>query len=211
MDMEEILKQSRIIPVLTIDNVDYAVPLAKALLAGGISVVEVTLRTQAAYNAIKKILKHVPEMLVAATTVLDKEQLIDVAKLGVHYASTPGFSSNLAKQSKQLNLPYLPSVSTVSEIMIARSMELSWLKFFPAEFSGGPNFLSQMASIFPSIKFCASGAIHYNNLSDYLSLNNVAAVAGTWITEEDIINQENWGIITELAVQAKNYQKMIHL
>lgn len=209
MELTQIFERSKIIPVLTIDKIETAIPLANALLAGGISVMEITLRTEIAYDAIKQIISHVPDMLVAATTVLHVEQLSDVAKLGVQYASTPGFSPMLAQQAQQVDLPYLPSVSTVSEVMIAKDMKLETLKFFPAEFSGGPKFLSLMALIFPDIKFCASGSIHYNNFSDYLSLNNVISIAGTWMTEKSMISNENWGVITELAKQAVKYQRTI--
>ena len=188
-----------LIPVVTIVNVDHALPVAKALLAGGIGCIEVTLRTRESMSAIALICEQLPEMIVGAGTVTQPEQVTQLTKLGVQFAVSPGFSSVIAECAATHDLPYLPGVMTPSEVMLAIDHKFSHLKFFPAEMAGGIKMLKMFGHLFPDVQFCATGGINANNMRDYLALSNIFAVGGSWFVSEQLLKDEDWAGITALA------------
>lgn len=202
MEISEILHLSPVIPVVTIKNSRDAIPLAKALLAGGISVIEVTLRTAVALDSIKAIRENVPSIMVGAGTLLESEQFQQAKMAGASFVVSPGLTPSLINAAKQTGLPYLPGAVTPCEIIAAREMGFHTLKFFPAEVSGGIAMLKALLPIFPEIQFCPTGGITRINMNEYLALKNVVAVGGTWIAPENLIEEKNWDAITSLAKAA---------
>ncbi len=199
MSIESLFANTPIIPVVTLHRVEDAAPLAQALLAGGLTAVEIMLRTDVAFSCLQAMRNACPTMRVGIGNVLQQEQLDMAKKQGAAFTSSPGFSPELLQLASVLDLPYLPGVMTVSEMMQARALQANVLKFFPAEAAGGDNFLRAMQAVFSDLKFIASGGIHAQNLQHYLSLTNVLAVGGTWIAPVDLIAAKDWTAITELA------------
>lgn len=199
MSIKSIFAKTPIIPVVTLHRVEDAAPLAKALFAGGLTAVEIMLRTPIAFDCIKAMHSSVPELSVGIGNILAQEELHAAKKAGAVFASSPGFSPELLQLASVLDLPFLPGVMTVSEMMQARELQCLLLKFFPAEAAGGDNFLRAMQVVFSDLMFIASGGIHAQNVQHYLSLPNVLAVGGTWIAPADLIAAQDWGAITELA------------
>ncbi|MCI5145866.1 MAG: keto-hydroxyglutarate-aldolase/keto-deoxy-phosphogluconate aldolase [Candidatus Electrothrix sp. AR3] len=198
----DIFNMSPVIPVIVINKVEHAVPLAKALLAGGIKILEITLRSDAALGSIRRISDEVPEVIVGAGTVLAPEKIKTVAEAGGRFAITPGLTPALLTAAKYATIPLIPGVSTASEVMSALERGFTELKFFPAEAAGGVQKLKSLGGPFPQITFCPTGGISAKNYRKYLELANVACVGGSWIVPPDVIDQENWDKITELAQQA---------
>ena len=202
MTSEEIFNQGPVVPVLVIKDVAHAVPLAKALIAGGIRVLEVTLRTEAALEVIAKIAKEVPEAVIGAGTVTNREQLQQVIDAGAKFAISPGLTSDLLKAGNEGNIALIPGISSISELMTAVDHGYTHLKFFPAEASGGVSALKAIGGPFPDIKFCPTGGISPSNYNDYLALPNVCCAGGSWLAPEDAMINGDWDTITELAKQA---------
>lgn len=200
--MLNVLQKSPIIPVIIIDDANLALPLAQAILAGGIKVLEITLRTPAALQAIKEISTKLPEAIVGVGTILTGEHLQQAKEAGAHFAVSPGLSSNLVEVAKELQLPYLPGVVTATEAMLAQALQLQAVKFFPAEVFGGAKILKAYSQIFPQLQFCPTGGVTLQNLPEYLVLPNVPAVGGTWLAPNELIKQQNWDAITQLVKQA---------
>jgi 2-dehydro-3-deoxyphosphogluconate aldolase/(4S)-4-hydroxy-2-oxoglutarate aldolase len=204
MEMIEILHLSPVIPVVTIHKVADALPLAHALLAGGINVIEITLRTPAAVEAIKIINQTLSSaMVIGAGTLLEPQQFAIAKKAGARFAVSPGLTPELAKAAKEVGLPYLPAAITPSEMMKAREMGFQALKFFPAQPANGLAMLKSLAPVFPDMQFCPTGGITIETMHDYLELKNVVAVGGTWLTAAHLIEQKAWATITELAKQTR--------
>jgi 2-dehydro-3-deoxyphosphogluconate aldolase/(4S)-4-hydroxy-2-oxoglutarate aldolase len=187
---------------MVICNPDHAVPLAQALLAGGIKVLEITLRSDAALEAIRRIRSEVPDALVGAGTVLSGEDLQAVAVAGGRFAISPGLTPNLLKAAEKEAIPLIPGVATASELMMALEAGLSELKFFPAQAAGGVPMLKSLSGPFPQVTFCPTGGVSLHNYKDYLALENVACVGGSWLVPSVSIEQEDWPAITRLAHQA---------
>lgn len=202
MEIAEILHLSTVIPVVTVHDARFALPLARALIAGGVKVIEVTLRSPAAFDAIRVISESLPNIVVGAGTLIAPEQFDKAKAAGARFVISPGLTPALLSAAKKTGLPYLPGVMTVCEIMGAREMGLTALKFFPAEVAGGVGMLKHLAPIFPEMHFCPTGGINRVNMKDYLALENVIAVAGTWITPKNLIDAKNWDAITLLAREA---------
>ena len=202
MTSEEIFSQGPVVPVLVIKNVEHAVPLAKALIAGGIRVLEVTLRTDAALEVIAKIAKEVPEAIIGAGTVTNRAQLQQVIDAGAKFAISPGLTSDLLKAGIEGNIALIPGISSISELMTAIDHGYTHLKFFPAEASGGVKALKAIGGPFPDIKFCPTGGISPSNYNDYLALPNVCCAGGSWLAPEDVMLNGDWDKITALAKQA---------
>ncbi len=198
----EVLNSGPVIPVIVIKNIDHAVPLARALLAGGIRVLEVTLRTDAALEAIRCISDNVPEALVGAGSVLTPEQLKTVAEAGGRFAISPGSTPTLLTAASAAPIPLLPGVATASEVMCAMEQGFTELKFFPAEAAGGVQTIKSLGGPFPRITFCPTGGITAKNYREYLKMTNVACVGGSWIVPTEVIEREDWEKISELAEQA---------
>lgn len=202
MTSEEIFSQGPVVPVLVIKDVEHAVPLAKALIAGGIRVLEVTLRTEAALDVIAKIAKEVPEAIIGAGTVTNREQLQQVIDAGAKFAISPGLTTDLLKAGNEGSIALIPGISSISELMTAVDHGYTHLKFFPAEASGGVKALKAIGGPFPDIKFCPTGGISPSNYNDYLALPSVRCAGGSWLAPEDAMAKGDWDKITELAKQA---------
>jgi 2-dehydro-3-deoxyphosphogluconate aldolase/(4S)-4-hydroxy-2-oxoglutarate aldolase len=176
-----------VIPVITIENARDAVPLARALLAGGLRVVEITLRTPAALDAIRAIVAEVPDVIVGAGTLLSPLDVTRAVEAGAHFLVTPGTPSGLAPALSEAPVPAMPGCATVSEAMALAALGFSVLKFFPAEQSGGVRWLKSVSEPLPHIRFCPTGGINGGNAADYLALRNVIAVGGSWIAPAQAI------------------------
>ncbi|WP_275076931.1 MULTISPECIES: bifunctional 4-hydroxy-2-oxoglutarate aldolase/2-dehydro-3-deoxy-phosphogluconate aldolase [Providencia] len=202
MTAEAILKQGPVVPVIVIKKIEQAVPLAKALVNGGIKVLEVTLRTECAVDAIRLIAQEVPEAIVGAGTVINAKQLADVSQAGAQFAISPGLTDELLAAAVQGNIPLIPGISTVSELMLGMNYGLKEFKFFPAEANGGVKALKAIAGPFSQVRFCPTGGISLANYRDYLALESVLCIGGSWIVPEDALNTGNYEKITQLAQEA---------
>lgn len=199
---EEILSLGPVVPVIVIEKIEDAVPLAKALMAGGVKVLEVTLRTACGLDAIKKIIAEVPGAVVGAGTITSVEQLKEVTAAGVEFIITPGLTPSILKAAVEGTVPVIPGVATIGELMTAKEAGLTAFKFFPAEINGGIAALKAFAGPIPDAKFCPTGGINLKNYRDYLALKNVLCVGGTWFIPTDLIAKGDFAAITELAKQA---------
>ncbi|AXP08690.1 bifunctional 4-hydroxy-2-oxoglutarate aldolase/2-dehydro-3-deoxy-phosphogluconate aldolase [Campylobacter hepaticus] len=202
MQAQQILQINKIIPVITIYDLNTSVELAKALLKGGIRILEITLRTKDAIQAIKLISHEVPQMIVGAGTVLNSKMLEEVKNAGAKFAISPGFNSIFAQEIKDIDIILIPGVATASEIMLALECGYTNLKFFPAQACGGINMLKSFASPFHNVKFCPTGGININNMKDYLNLNNVLCVGGSWLSPKELILEKQWDKITQIAKES---------
>jgi len=200
--LDQLASISPVIPVLTIDRLDDAVPLATALVDGGMPVLEVTLRTPCALTAIEAIATLVPEAQVGAGTVTRPEQLRQIHQAGGHFAVSPGATPALLAAGCETELPLLPGVQTVSDIMLALQAGYQRLKFFPAEAAGGRATLNAFGGPFPELRFCPTGGINATNAKDYLALPNVMCVGGTWLAPATLVNEKRWDDIRHLAATA---------
>jgi 2-dehydro-3-deoxyphosphogluconate aldolase/(4S)-4-hydroxy-2-oxoglutarate aldolase len=200
--LDEILRASPVVPVVVLDDADAAVPLARALVAGGIRVIEVTLRTPAAIDAIGRIAREVPDALVGAGTVLDGDQLAKSRAAGAAFAVSPGYAPRLLDAADASPLPLLPGASTAAEAMSLAERGYRLLKFFPAEPAGGPAYLKALASPLPMLRFCPTGGIDRASAPRYLALGNVVCVGGSWLTPADRIAAGDWAAIEALARDA---------
>ena len=199
MNPLDIASHGPVIPVIVIDRVEDALPLAEALLAGGVKVLEVTLRTAAALQAIEAIARDLPEALVGVGTVLNADDARRASEAGARFAVSPGYTSDVGHACKGLGLPLLPGVATSSEIMAALADGFSFLKLFPAEAAGGIPLLKAWASPFGQVSFCPTGGISQVTAPNYLALPNVRCVGGSWLTPADAMRQGDWARITQLA------------
>jgi len=199
-----LLEVSPVIPVVTIEDPDHAVPVARALLAGGIPVLELTLRTGRALEALTTLSTEVPEILVGAGTVLTPEQADDAVECGARFLVSPGASLRLLRHLRSVSVPVLPGVATVSEILTAMDHGFTELKFFPAGPAGGPSYLKAVAAPVPEARFCPTGGVTPDNMSDYLALTNVPAVGGSWLTPAGLLAEQDWAQITTLAEDARS-------
>jgi len=191
-----------VMPVLVIERVADAVPLARALLAGGIRVLEVTLRTPAALDSIRAIGREVPQALVGAGTVLCAADFEAAREAGARFAVSPGATPELLAAARAGALPFLPGVMSPSEVIAAVAAGYEVLKFFPAVPAGGLAMLSSFAGPFPQVQFCPTGGIGLDNAPQFLALPNVCCVGGSWITPAALIRSQDWSSITRLARQA---------
>ncbi|EDP63971.1 putative 2-keto-3-deoxygluconate 6-phosphate aldolase and 2-keto-4-hydroxyglutarate aldolase [alpha proteobacterium BAL199] len=202
MNVRDILKAGPVIPVVTIDDAAQAPGLAKALMAGGIRVIEITLRTPAALDAVRAIREQVPDMIVGIGTLLDAEQVAAAVEAGAVFAVSPGFDQALVAQVAAAGLAYLPGIQTVSEAMAARRAGLDTLKFFPAKAAGGTYGLDQIRPVLPDIAFCPTGGIGAEDAPAYLALPNVLCVGGSFPAPADAIRDGDWARIEDLARRA---------
>ncbi|MCK0502940.1 bifunctional 4-hydroxy-2-oxoglutarate aldolase/2-dehydro-3-deoxy-phosphogluconate aldolase [Helicobacter pylori] len=194
----EILQISPIIPVVVIENIKDAVPLAQSLVEGGIHIIEVTLRSSCALEAIELIAKNVPKMRVGAGTILNPTQLEQAQNRGAEFLISPGLTIKLLEYAKKKDMPLIPGVSSSSEVMQALELGYSALKFFPAEYCGGVKLLNAFNGPFKGVKFCPTGGISADNMHSYLNLENVLCVGGSWLTPKNLIQNKEWDKITEI-------------
>jgi 2-dehydro-3-deoxyphosphogluconate aldolase / (4S)-4-hydroxy-2-oxoglutarate aldolase len=197
-----LFERATIIPVLTIDRVEDAVPLARALVAGGIRVLEVTLRTPVAMQAAKAMIAEVPDAIVGIGTILNADDLARAEKLGAVFGISPGATPELLKAAAASELPFAPGITTASELMQARAHGFNLVKFFPAEPSGGIKTLRALAGPFPDARFCPTGGIGDGNAAAWLAEPNVIAVGGSWICPAADIRSGNWAGITAMCNRA---------
>jgi 2-dehydro-3-deoxyphosphogluconate aldolase/(4S)-4-hydroxy-2-oxoglutarate aldolase len=200
--LEEILVPARIVPVLTIDRAEDGVPLARALVAGGVKVLEVTFRTEAATAAAKAIIAEVPDAIVGIGTVLNGDDLRRARDLGARFAVSPGATPELLDAAAANDLPLLPGVATASELMQAQARGFNLLKFFPAEQAGGIPMLRALAGPFPNTRFCPTGGVNAANVAAWLAEPNVIAVGGSWLCPASDIRAANWEVITGRCIDA---------
>jgi 2-dehydro-3-deoxyphosphogluconate aldolase/(4S)-4-hydroxy-2-oxoglutarate aldolase len=200
--LADLFERATIIPVLTIDRVEDAVPLARALVAGGIRVLEVTLRTPVAVQAAKAILAEVPDAFVGIGTILNAGDLARAQELGAVFGISPGATPELLKAVAASDLPFAPGITTASELMQARAHGFDLVKFFPAEPSGGIKALRALAGPFPDARFCPTGGIGDGNAAAWLAEPNVIAVGGSWICPAADIRSGNWAGITAMCNRA---------
>jgi len=193
-----------LLPIIQANTVEQGVEIAKAMAAAGISLVEVVLRTAASLDVIKAIKHELPNLKVGAGTVIDADILKKALIAGSDFIITPATSTQLLTELVNCAVPVLPGVSNTADILIAREFGYKELKLFPASLSGGAAFLSAMGSVFSGISFCPTGGINQSNQQEYLALNNVFAVGGTWIAKSEWVDDEKWSKITHACEQACN-------
>ncbi|WP_441711901.1 bifunctional 4-hydroxy-2-oxoglutarate aldolase/2-dehydro-3-deoxy-phosphogluconate aldolase [Helicobacter pylori] len=194
----EVLQISPIVPVVVIENIKDAVPLAQSLVEGGIHIIEVTLRSSCALEAIELIAKNVPKMRVGAGTILNPTQLEQAQNRGAEFLISPGLTIKLLEYAKKKDMPLIPGVSSSSEVMQALELGYNALKFFPAEYCGGVKLLNAFNGPFKGVKFCPTGGISADNTHSYLKLENVLCVGGSWLTPKNLIQNKEWDKITEI-------------
>lgn len=198
----DVLNAGPVVPVIVIKKTEQAVPLAQALLKGGIKVLEVTLRSAAAIDAIRLLSREVPDAIVGAGTVASPEDLQAVAAAGAVFAISPGLTPRLLDAANQGPIALIPGIASASELMLGMEMGYTAFKFFPAEAAGGVPMLKSIGGPFPQITFCPTGGVSQDNYHDYLALANVACVGGSWIVPSREIETGNWDAITQLAEKA---------
>jgi 2-dehydro-3-deoxyphosphogluconate aldolase/(4S)-4-hydroxy-2-oxoglutarate aldolase len=197
-ELAALFEQATIIPVLTIERLEDAVPLAKALVAGGVHVLEVTLRTPVAIESAKAIMADVPEAIVAIGTILNADDLARAEAIGARFGISPGATPDLLKAAAASALPFAPGIATASELMLGLSRGFNLVKFFPAEQSGGIKALRALAGPFPDVRFCPTGGIGETNAASWLAEPNVVAVGGSWLCPAADIRSGNWAGITAI-------------
>lgn len=199
---ESLLDLAPVIPVVVVHGPAHAVPLARALVDGGLPVIELTLRTPVALDAIAAVATEVPEILVGAGTVVAPEQARRAADAGARFLVSPGTTDTLAAAMRATGLPHLPGAATVSEVLRLRELGYEEMKLFPASACGGVGFLKAVSSPVPSARFCPTGGVSMANAGDYLALPNVGCVGGSWITPADALAAGDWARVRDLAREA---------
>jgi 2-dehydro-3-deoxyphosphogluconate aldolase/(4S)-4-hydroxy-2-oxoglutarate aldolase len=197
-ELAALFEQATIIPVLTIERLEDAVPLAKALVAGGVRTLEITLRTPVAIESAKAIMAHVPDAVVGIGTILNADDLARAEGIGARFGISPGATPDLLKAAAASALPFAPGIATASELMLALSHGFNLVKFFPAEQSGGIKALRALAGPFPDVRFCPTGGIGEANAASWLAEPNVVAVGGSWLCPAADIRSGNWAGITAI-------------
>ena len=202
MSLYKIIENCGVIPVVVLEDAANAVPLAKALLAGGINICEITFRTAAAEEAIRQISLNVPEMIVGAGTVITKEQLKAATDAGAKFIVSPGSDLEVIRYAKELGVYMLPGAVTPTEVMQLIKEDIKVIKFFPAENYGGLKTIKAISAPFPNIKFVPTGGVSLSNLNAYLEFSKIAAVGGSWLCTKDLIKDGKWDEITRLSKEA---------
>lgn len=200
-------KGAPVIPVLTIECVADAVPLARALVKGGLPVLEITLRTEAALEALRLIAREVQGAVVGAGTVLNTGQLTQATQAGAQFVVSPGCTPALAQAVKASGMPFLPGVQTVSEAMALTEQGFRLLKFFPADTSGGLGWLKAVAAPLAGLRFCPTGGVNAETAPAYLALGNVACVGGSWVTPKEAVAAGDWARVERLAAAASTLKR----
>jgi 2-dehydro-3-deoxyphosphogluconate aldolase/(4S)-4-hydroxy-2-oxoglutarate aldolase len=202
MNARDLLRLAPVMPVIVVPDASLAVDMARALVEGGLPVLEITLRTPAAFEAMRRIRDAVPGAVVGAGTVLDRGQWQRAVDSGAVFGVSPGLTGELAAAARASALPFLPGVATASEAMRAADEGFDTLKLFPAEAVGGRALLRSLHGPLPHLQFCPTGGIHAGNAAEYLALPNVGCVGGSWITPEALVAARDWARVRELAAQA---------
>ena len=200
--VRSLMRRAPVIPVIVIDDLEQAVPLARALVDGGLPVLEVTLRTDAGLAAIERIARRVPDAVVGVGTVTRADELHAAIDAGARFGVSPGLTPGLADAVRASGLPFLPGCMTPSEVMAAVSYGFDALKLFPAQQAGGVGMLKALAGPFPGLLFCPTGGVSAANAAEFLALPNVGCVGGSWVTPKDAVAAGDWARIRSLAAQA---------
>ncbi|QDL54567.1 bifunctional 4-hydroxy-2-oxoglutarate aldolase/2-dehydro-3-deoxy-phosphogluconate aldolase [Rhodoferax aquaticus] len=203
----QVMQDAPVIPVIVLNDVKHAVPMARALVAGGVRMLEVTLRTPQALACIEAIAREVPEAVVGAGTVRSRADAQAAANAGSRFAVSPGYTSAVGQACRDVGLALLPGVATGGEIMMAQEDGFTELKFFPAMQAGGPAMLKAWSGPFFDVKFCPTGGVSLQNAPEFLSLPNVVCVGGSWLVPADAMAQGDWARITQLALDTKALRK----
>jgi 2-dehydro-3-deoxyphosphogluconate aldolase/(4S)-4-hydroxy-2-oxoglutarate aldolase len=199
----QVMQDAPVIPVIVLNDVAHAVPMARALVAGGVRMLEVTLRTPQALACMEAIAREVPEAVVGAGTVRTPADALSAARAGARFAVSPGYTHAVGQACRDAGLALLPGVATGSEIMMAQEDGLSELKFFPAMQAGGASMLKAWSGPFFDVRFCPTGGVTLANAPDFLALPNVVCVGGSWLVPTDALAQGDWARITQLARDTK--------
>ncbi len=199
------LAATRVVAGFSVDNVEHAVPVARALLAGGIDAMELTLRTPAAMDAVRAVCAEVPEMLAGVGTILTPEQAFEVKEAGADFGVAPGLNARVVRAAKESGLSFAPGISTPSELEAAIELGCRLVKYFPAEASGGIPYLRSMSAPYKhlGVRFFPLGGVNSDNMLKYLDESNVPAVGGSWIVKRDLLLCEDWGAITARAAEVR--------
>ena len=203
MTPKSLLDVVPVIPVVVVHDAADAVPIASALVRGGLPVIELTLRTPVSLEAVARIAAEVPDILLGAGTIVDTDQAEQAAKAGAQFLVSPGSTPTLRAAMRDTGLPHLPGVATVSEVLTALEDGYTEMKFFPAEAAGGAAFLRSVHSPVPAARFCPTGGVTTANLADYLRSANVGCVGGSWLTPPDVVARRDWAEIARLAGAAR--------
>jgi 2-dehydro-3-deoxyphosphogluconate aldolase/(4S)-4-hydroxy-2-oxoglutarate aldolase len=203
----QVMQDAPVIPVIVLGDVAHAVPMARALVAGGVRMLEVTLRTSQALACIEAIAKAVPDAVVGAGTVRSRADAQAAANAGARFAVSPGYTSAVGQACRDVGLALLPGVATGSEIMIAQEDGFTQLKFFPAMQAGGPAMLKAWSGPFFDVQFCPTGGVSLQNAPEFLALPNVVCVGGSWLVPADALAKGDWARITQLAKDTQALQK----
>ncbi len=203
---DQALALAPVLPVVVLDDANDAAPLARALIAGGIRTLEITLRTPAALDAIRAAAAAAPELIVGAGTVLTEDDIVAAADAGARYALSPGATPALLRAGRDAPIPLIPGVATASEVMQGLALGYRCFKFFPAEQLGGPAALKALAAPLPTARFCPTGGIGPDQVASYLALENVLCVGGSWVAPSDKIKAKDWPAIEALARKAASFR-----
>jgi len=207
LDIRDIVGLAPVIPVLTVNELEHAVPLARALAAGGLRVLEVTMRTPVALAAIEAMRKAVPEAVVGVGTLTRAVDFAGASRAGAQFGVTPGLTPELAAAARGARFPLLPGVMTPTELIAARAQGYTVLKLFPAQQAGGIGMLQALGAPFPDVLFCPTGGITRSTAPDYLALANVACVGGSWVAPRNLLESRDWAAIEQLARDAAGLRK----
>lgn len=201
-NLEAVMSASPVIPVIVIDDLQDAVPMAAALLDGGLKVLEVTLRTDYGLAAISAIREALPEAIIAAGTVISAEDVVNAKAAGAEFLVSPGCTPRLLDAAIAAGIPLLPGINSPSEAMALLERGLTDMKFFPAEAAGGVAMLKSIAGPLPRLRFCPTGGINMSNAADYLALPNVLCVGGSWMVDKAVLKNKDWGAVASMAREA---------
>lgn len=207
MTAKDVMNLSPIVPVIALEKEEDALPLAEALLEGGINIMEITLRTQAGLKSIEIISKALPQMHVGAGTVMNSSDFKNAVAHGAAFVFSPGISESLMQTSKELNVALIPGVASASEVMLAKNNGFEHCKLFPATLAGGVDILKAFSGPFSSMRFCPTGGVNLNNINDFLSLDNVLCAGGSWIVPKQAMKEKDFQQITKLCKEAMHIIK----
>ena len=207
MDALELMQVAPVIPVIVIDDLAHAVPMARALCEGGIRVLEVTLRTPPALDAVRAIAREVPDAIVGVGTVTSASQFAEAKDAGARFAVSPGFTAELAFAARGAGMPLLPGVMTPADVISALGHGFRQLKFFPAQQAGGIAMLKALGGPFPEVRFCPTGGISVETAPQFLALPNVVCVGGSWLTPKDLLAKGDWAGVNTLARAAAGLKR----
>ena len=205
------LRNSRVVAGFSIKRIEDAIPIAKALSAGGIDVIELTLRTDYAIEAVKRIAENVPDIILGVGTILTPEQVVQIKETGAHFGVSPGMNPNVIRKAEEIDFPFAPGIATPSELETAITLGCRFVKFFPAEASGGVNYLKSISAPYKhlGVQYFPLGGLNAENMNHYLNLENVIAIGGSWIVDPSFVEVKDWAGLTKRATEVRNVVEKI--